>query len=131
MRAMYVWHAVEEVEHKAVAYDVYQTAGGGGYVTRSLALITFTLYLHIRIAAIMQHMLEVDALPNRRLLVARGLWRMYGPRGYLTRLIPSYLAWFKPGFHPWQTPMAPQVAAWITEYEQHQDPVRATQALAS
>lgn len=129
MRAMFLWHAVEEVEHKSVAFDVYQTAAGGGYFTRASAMITFTLYLHLRIAAIMRHMFEVDGLPGRRALVARGLLRMYGPRGHLTRLLPSYLAWFKPGFHPWQSGMPPQVAAWIAEYERHQDPLRATRAV--
>ncbi|MDB4986813.1 MAG: metal-dependent hydrolase [Myxococcaceae bacterium] len=129
MRALFLWHAVEEVEHKAVAFDVYQTAAKGDYFTRVSAMVAFTLYLHVRIAAIMSHMLVVDGVPNRRAVVARGLWRMYGPRGYLTRLLPSYLAWFKPGFHPWQSGMPAPVAAWIAEYEQHQDPVRAMEAV--
>jgi hypothetical protein len=44
MQALIVWHAVEEVEHKAVAYDVMQAAGIG-YVTRiaGYALATFAL----------------------------------------------------------------------------------------
>lgn len=129
MRALFVWHAVEEVEHKAVAYDVYQQAAGGDYLTRATAMVVFTLYLHVRIAALMQHMFDVDRVGNRRVFVARGLWRLYGPRGYLTRLLPSYLAWFKPGFHPWQSKMPVEVAAWIAEYEQHQDPLRATEAV--
>jgi predicted metal-dependent hydrolase len=29
MRAMFMWHGVE-VEHKTVAFDVYETAAGGG-----------------------------------------------------------------------------------------------------
>jgi predicted metal-dependent hydrolase len=44
MQALIVWHAVEEVEHKAVAYDVMQAAGIS-YFTRILGygLATFTL----------------------------------------------------------------------------------------
>ena len=38
MRAMFLWHGVEEVEHKAVAYDVYQSTAGGGYFTRITGL---------------------------------------------------------------------------------------------
>jgi len=131
MRALYLWHAVEEVEHKSVAFDVFQAATGGDYWMRASAMVMFTLYLHVRIAAIMKHMLDVDALPRRRATVARGLWRMYGPRGYLTRLVPSYLAWFKPNFHPWQSGTPAQVARWITAYEREQDPLRATAALFS
>jgi len=129
MRALFLWHAVEEVEHKAVAFDVYQKAARGDYLTRATAMIAFTLYLHVRIAAIMRHMFEVDQLPQGRLVVARGLWRMYGPRGYLTRLLPSYLAWFKPGFHPWQSGMPAEVSAWIAAYDRHQDPLRAMEAV--
>lgn len=129
MRALFLWHAVEEVEHKSVAFDVFETVTGGDYLMRATAMLSFTLYLHMRIGAIMKHMFDVDALPDRRRMVLRGLWRMYGPRGYLTRLLPSYLAWFKPGFHPWQSGMPPQVAAWIGEYERDQDPLRATEAV--
>ena len=137
MRALFLWHAVEEVEHKAVAFDVYCEAARGDYVTRALAMVYFTLYLHVRVAAIMGHMFDVDesepgeARPrtSRSRMVASGLWRMYGPQGFLTRMVPSYLAWFKPGFHPWDTGMPTQVAQWIEEYEKHQDPLRATLAV--
>ena len=47
MQALIVWHAVEEVEHKAVAYDVMQAAGIGygtriaGYALATFALLTW------------------------------------------------------------------------------------------
>ncbi len=129
MRALFLWHAVEEVEHKAVAFDVYKQAARGDYLTRVAAMVSFTLYLHVRVSAIMGHMFEVDGVTDRTRVVARGLWRMYGPRGFLTRMIPSYLAWFKPGFHPWDSGMPAQVAQWVREYDQHQDPLRATLAV--
>ena len=31
---LWLWHALEEAEHKAVAFDVYRAAGGG-YVRRA------------------------------------------------------------------------------------------------
>lgn len=129
MRALYLWHSVEEVEHKAVAFDVYQTAAGGDYFMRVHAMLIITAYLHVRVAAIMRHMFEADGLHDRRGVVRRGLWRMYGPRGFLTRMLPSYLAWFKPGFHPWDTGMPRAIADWIAAYERHQDPRRATDAV--
>ena len=39
MRNLFLWHALEESEHKAVAFDVYKAAGG------SERLRTFTMNL--------------------------------------------------------------------------------------
>lgn len=125
MRALYFWHAVEEVEHKAVAFDTYRDVADGDYATRAAAMIIFTLWLHVKVAEIMGHMFRVDGVRGRGRLIARGVWDMYGPRGFLTRLVPRYLAWFKPGFHPFDTSLPALAQAWMDEYEKHQDPVRA------
>lgn len=101
------WHALEEVEHKAVAYDVYERCVGRGpkaYAMRSAIMLTTT-------ATFWPHVL----LFYRRLAAAdpacvQAGWRghlklanfMLGKPGYLRRLLPEYLAYFKYSFHPWQ-----------------------------
>lgn len=117
MRALYLWHAVEEIEHKTVAFDVLARATDAGYATRAIAMIAVAAYLHLRVGAIMRHMLEVDGLGAHPSLVARGLLRMYGPRGYLMKMTPRFLAWFRPGFHPARVPVPPEVEAWSEAYE--------------
>jgi len=49
VRAMYAWHAVEEIEHKAVAYDVLTKVAKANYFTRILSFIltTFTFPFHV------------------------------------------------------------------------------------
>ncbi len=131
MRALYLWHAVEEVEHKAVAFDVFQRAAGGSYWLRVRAMLMITVYLHLRVASLMGHMFEADKLADRGAIVRRGLWRMYGPRGMLTRMLPSYLAWFKPGFHPWDSGIPEQASKWIAAYDASKDPRLASDALAA
>jgi predicted metal-dependent hydrolase len=32
---------------------------------------------------------------------AKGLWRMWGKNGTFSSLIPTWLDYFRPGFHPW------------------------------
>jgi len=128
MRAMYAWHAVEEVEHKAVAFDVYESAAGGGYALRAAAMIVFTLWLHYKVARIMRHMFKADGIRVFPGVLARGLRRLYGPRGIIVTVAPRYLMWFKPGFHPWDTQLPTRAAAWIAEYEKHQDPMQAADA---
>lgn len=129
MRAMFMWHGVEEVEHKAVAFDVYDKVAGGGYVTRTSALIIGTLLIHAVVGSVLWHMLKVDKLQGRPLLLAKGLYRLYGPNGLITRLIPRYLDWFKPGFHPWDTGVPEKVNAWLAEYEKHHDPMEASRVV--
>jgi predicted metal-dependent hydrolase len=129
MRAMFLWHGVEEVEHKAVAYDVYQQAAGGGYLTRASALVVAMLMVHLVVGPVFVNMLRLDGAGRRPGVVLRGLGRLYGPGGILTRMLPPFLAWFRPGFHPWQTGMPEKVSAWLEEYNEHGDPMRASAAV--
>lgn len=129
MRAMFMWHGVEEVEHKAVAFDVYETAAGGGYFTRAAALIGGTAVVHLVVGSVAWHMLKVDGMNRRPLLIAKGLNRLYGPKGLLTRLVPRYLDWFRPGFHPMDSGMPEKVEAWLAEYQKHEDPMLASDAV--
>ena len=128
MRAMFLWHGVEEVEHKAVAYDLYQTVAGGGYMMRVSALVTAMLIMHVVVAPVFINMLRLDGALRKPGVVLRGLNRLYGRGGILTSMLPEFLAWFRPGFHPWETGMPEKVAAWLEEYGQHGDPMRASAA---
>lgn len=129
MRALFLWHGVEEVEHKAVAYDVYQTAAGGGYFTRTLALTTATALLPVIVAPVFWHMLKLDGATRKPIVILKGLNKLSGPKGILTKMLPEFLAWYRPGFHPWETGMPEKVAAWLKEYEAHSDPMKASEVV--
>ena len=43
---------------------------------------------------------QVDGLKQRWKLWAKGLWWLYGYKGVFPHLIPAYLAYYRPGFHP-------------------------------
>jgi predicted metal-dependent hydrolase len=125
IRAMYAWHAVEEVEHKAVAYDVFKTVAKGNYFTRILSfmLVTFTFPFHVFM--IMNHMFKVDGVKNRFGVWMRGLWWLYGWNGLYPRTIPHYLAYFIPGFHPWKSGNLASYDVWLKVYEETGDAVMA------
>jgi len=77
-RRLWMWHALEEIEHKAVAFDVYQAVSGGGvggYLRRCLAMMWVTVFfaLTLGFVRIYLHWLPSHAplllLPLSRLLV--------------------------------------------------------------
>lgn len=97
---LWMWHAIEENEHKSVAYDTYQ-AIGGGYFTRigSMALATI-IFLGV-ISVFQLHLMRKDGQLFNWRSWGKGLSMLFGPRdGFLTRLIKPYLAYYRPGFHP-------------------------------
>ena len=102
IRAMYAWHAVEEIEHKAVAFDVYKRVAKGGYGTRIAAMMMTSFTFPFHVFLIMRHMFKVDGVKNPGRVWLKGLWWLYGPGGLYPRLMRSYLTYYKPGFHPWQ-----------------------------
>ena len=116
IRAMYAWHAVEEIEHKAVAYDVLTKVAKANYFTRILSfmLVTFTFPFHVFM--IMRHMFRIDGVKNRPMVWLKGLWWLYGWGGLYPRLIPHYLAYFLPFFHPWKFGDMKVYDLWISEF---------------
>lgn len=115
------WHALEETEHKAVAYDVFLEAtkrwtGFERYRRRTIAMVLITLNFTAHIARYAAMLLEADGMDPKaaRKAVRRFLWRKPGifRRGWRT-----YLAWYRPGFHPWDRPRDPGLAAWAAEFD--------------
>lgn len=132
VRAMYAWHAVEEIEHKAVAFDVYKTVARGGWLVRCLSMlqVAFTFPLHVFM--IMRHMFKVDGLQNRTRLWLRGLWWLYGPGGLYPRLLPHFLVYFRPGFHPWKHGGMDTYERWREVFTASgEDPIAAADAVAA
>lgn len=129
VRAMYAWHAVEEIEHKAVAFDVYQKVARGGYFTRAITmmLVSFTFPFHV--FAIMHHMFRVDGLKNRWRVWAKGLWWLYGPGGLYPRMLGSYLYYYWPGFHPWKHGDMRTYKQWNAHFERSGNAIAAADAV--
>ncbi len=100
MRPLWVWHAIEETEHKAVAYDVFNQVGGT-YAERTFYLAFSTAALGMMASYFTTRMMLNDPKNFSLKGSARGLWRMWGKNGTFSSLIPTWLEYFKPGFHPW------------------------------
>ena len=98
---LWLWHALEENEHKTVAYDVYEKVSGN-YLLRAGTMIPVTVVFFAVIGIFQAQMLASDG----KLLDLRNNWKglkfLFGRKGLFTKLWPQYLDFFKPGFHPSQ-----------------------------
>jgi len=99
MARLWRWHALEEAEHKAVAFDVL-TRVAPSHAWRVFAMASMTLGLSIEVFDRMVYMLWKDGLLFDRKTWTRG-WRfLFGRDGFLRGLGADYRAWYRRDFHP-------------------------------
>lgn len=111
VRPLWLWHALEESEHKAVAFDVYE-AVGGGYAVRAAVMVAATVVFiaeMVHIHASFAHDKGLLAKPGRW---AHALSYLWVRPGVLRRIVPGYLDYFRPGFHPNDRDTRELVDAW-------------------
>ena len=99
VRGLWLWHALEESEHKTVAYDVY-LAAGGSYTRRASIMLLTTAVFFLATAVVHARLMAKRKILARPWSWLGGIKRLWIYPGYMTRLVPAYLAYFKPGFHP-------------------------------
>lgn len=105
MEKIWAWHAIEEIEHRSVAYDVYQLkVGDEALRRRTMRVITFYFILLNSLRT--WEFLKITG--NRFNLRAWGhavnvLW---GRPGILRKIVPEYLSYYRKGFHPSQQDMS-------------------------
>ncbi len=131
IHAMYVWHGVEEIEHKAVAFDVMQKVARVGWLMRVSAMLYVSLLFPLHVFSIMRHMLIVDGFSfgQRARLFLRGFAWLYGPKGLYLPLMGHYFAYYRPGFHPWQEGEMHIYQQWRSTFERTGDPIAASSQL--
>jgi predicted metal-dependent hydrolase len=131
MRAMTAWHAVEEMEHKAVAFDVMQKVAKVGYFKRCLAMVHVTVFLSYLTIRFTNRLLKNDGFSfgQRMWMTLKCRWWLFGYKGLISSHLGSLLAYFRPGFHPWQQDAIHNYEAWVEAYERTGDPLVAGNAL--
>lgn len=132
MRALYYWHAVEEVEHKSVAWDVYHRVAGGGIVRRLIAQVWVTLLVLLNVSLAAGWMLYRDGLLFDLATWRRSVPLLWGRRGFFTRMVRPFLRGFRPGFHPRDTPVPRGYREFVRAWNERHDVLAASeQALAA
>jgi predicted metal-dependent hydrolase len=103
--ALWRWHAVEEIEHKGVAYDTWLHATRDwtrfkrwSVKSRVMLLVTRN-FLVDRTRGVLE-LLRQDGLTGPRIW-ARMAWFAFVSPGMIRRILGAWVTYFLPGFHPW------------------------------
>ena len=103
--AMWRWHAVEEIEHKGVAYDTWLHAtkdwprGKRWKVKAKVMLFATRNFIVDRTTGTLE-LLRQDGITGPKAW-ARMFWFAWVRPGMLRKILGAWLAFFRPGFHPW------------------------------
>jgi len=106
-KRMWQWHALEEVEHKAVAFDVWEKCVGRGpaaYAHRAFGMVMATTIFWPLVAYFYARMVSSSKECKKE------GWRghltvfntLFGRPGVLRQQLPEWAAYFRYSFHPWQ-----------------------------
>ena len=130
MVALWKWHAAEENEHKNVAFDVYKAAGGS-YLVRAYTMIGATVIFWGKVIEQQARMMK-----SAGILTSVEEWRdllsfLFVNPGGMGALLPLYLEYFRPSFHPSQIDSNKILDAWKAEFESSELYARSVQAARS
>ena len=105
-RQMWEWHAMEEIEHKAVAFDTYMAAlkkwpGFVRWALRSIVMFVATILFIYAVIANTRDLFKEDGINTGK------SWRrlfgfLFFEPGLLRKVMKSYFSYYRPGFHPWE-----------------------------
>jgi predicted metal-dependent hydrolase len=111
VQRLWLWHALEESEHKSVAFDVYLNVGGGYWLRAAIMLVTTVVFLaelmnvHVRFLRAQGELLRLRGWVQ---LLRHMAWRP----GLMRQIVPTYLDYYRPGFHPSQRDTTGLQRAW-------------------
>ncbi|MEE3191085.1 MAG: metal-dependent hydrolase [Pseudomonadota bacterium] len=115
VRKMLLWHAVEEIEHKAVAFDVYREHVNDEFMRKRVMVISM-ISLFSRLA-----MYQFWLLRSQRHFPSWREWKeaavfFWGKKGVLRDNMKGLAKFFKTGFHPWDIDQNYLIENWEERY---------------
>ncbi|RHW18006.1 metal-dependent hydrolase [Sphingomonas gilva] len=118
---MWRWHALEEIEHKGVAYDTWlhatrEWSRWRRWKVKALVMVATTIKFFSGRYKGMIELLRQDGLEG-----AGVKWRViryaFGNPGMARKVAGAWLAFFLPGFHPWNHDDRALIAKAESEFE--------------
>jgi len=113
-RALFTWHALEETEHKSVAYDVFQEVCGKHRVRVGTMWSVHAGFLLAMVSAVTVSLaMDPKAWPK----VPASLWRLRSHPFFQRELVERLLDYNRRGFHPDDHDTVELLDEWRRRYE--------------
>lgn len=107
---LWVWHAIEEIEHRAVAFDVYQAVYHDDKLRRTIMRNVTTGFASLTFYGASRLFMQDwrKSVPK----VVGNIHGIYLISKMLISLLPEYLSYYKADFHPSEIDYSKIVAYW-------------------
>src|SRR3954470_15518972 len=111
-RDILTWHALEESEHKAVAFDVYKAVGGGEFMRIAIMFLTDLLFIgETGVMGVISVLMDRDAR-RHPIRLLRSLARLPRAPFLSWRAVRILAEYHRPGFHPNDRDTKQLIAEW-------------------
>jgi hypothetical protein len=113
-KALFTWHAIEETEHKSVAFDVYQHVSGSHWVRVGVMGATHVIFLLVMTLAVTA---SVATDPKAWPKLPRSLFGLRTHPFFQKPLVQRLLDYNRRDFHPDDHDTAELLAEWTKRYD--------------
>jgi len=106
---LWTWHAIEECEHKSVAFDVFAAAtqGKGTWLRRRI-MASVSINFMRDIIVNCYDVFKARGMHNSPAMWAQLAWYLLAKPGFLRNLAPAYVQYYREDFHPSQLDDTPE-----------------------
>ncbi len=110
-RELLLWHAVEEIEHKAVAFDVYDTCVGERrrlHIVMGIQTVLFLWQVGLYQLSLLRWAKKIPSIGD----VVGAAKFFFGKEGLARNIVKPYLDYYRDDFHPWDNDNTALIDKW-------------------
>jgi predicted metal-dependent hydrolase len=112
---LFTWHAIEEIEHKGVAFDLYKTIGGDEKTRKKMLVLgSIGFVCHLTELVIKMHIRDRH-MPSFKEF-KQAFKSLFGKQGIVRKMWPDYKDYYRADFHPWDHDNSNLIEDWENEY---------------